>query len=167
MGPDTASVYILHSTFSISLYVYCSFIVDQQQYLRMLLSSFSLILGVTCYVFGFPLVFMDQAYIAWQRRIVKDIHAMRIVGAVFAVLSALALRRQWQITADGEGFMVAVAWVVFLKSIFIAWWPSTFTVLRDRFEERLVDIPALQMFVGFVVVLFGALFTYFGILLPQ
>ncbi len=133
----------------------------------MSLSSFSLILGVFFYVFGFPLVFLSEKYLSWQRKILKDENAMRLVGTGFVMVAALTLRRQWHVSADAEGGVVLVAWCVLLKSIFIAWWPSQFKNIRNLFEDLLVDIPALQIFVGCLMVLLGALFTYLGLLLPQ
>ena len=133
----------------------------------MSLSSFSLILGVFFYVFGFPLVFLSQKYLVWQRKMLKDENAMRLVGTAFAMIGALTLRRQWQDGADGEGFVILVAWIVLLKSVFLAWWPSKFSALRERCEDRLTDVPALQVFVGCMMVLLGALFTYLGLLLPS
>ena len=133
----------------------------------MSLSSFSLVLGVFFYVFGFPLVFLSEKYLRWQRKILKDENAMRLIGTGLAMISSVTLRRQWRIGLDGEGFVIFVAWIVLLKSLFLAWWPSRFATLRERLEDRLTDIPALQVFVGCMMVLLGALFTYFGVVLPQ
>jgi hypothetical protein len=131
------------------------------------LSSFCLILGTVCYVFGFPIVFQDDEFIAWQRRALSDGHVLRVIGCIFAALSVMTLRRQWQITADGEGWMVVATWIVFVKSIVVSWWPMKYVAFHSPFQDRFVDVPAFQFAVGSVLVLLGAAFTYFGILLPQ
>lgn len=130
------------------------------------LSSFSLILGVFCYVFGFPLVFSDDEHLAWRQRMMKDENVTRLVGMAFVVIAAVTLKRQWQISSDGEGIIVTIVWLTLFKSLFMAWWPAPFIVYRERAEAAFFDTPAMRMFVGFILVLLGALFTYIGILLP-
>lgn len=133
----------------------------------MSLSSFSLILGVFFYVFGFPLVFCDLEYAEWRKKVMKDGNLVRIIGMAFAMIAVTTLRQQWSISGDGEGFVVAFAWIVFLKSLAMAWWPGHYERFHQALEERYMDIPAVSVFLGFLMVLLGALFTYFGILLPQ
>lgn len=132
----------------------------------MALSSFALILGVFCYVFGFPLVFCDDEHLAWREKMLKDENMLRLVGLAFTTIAAVTLKRQWQISSDGEGIIVTIVWLTLFKSLFIAWWPGRYTVFRQRAEAAFFDTPAMRMFVGFIMVLLGALFTYIGILLP-
>ena len=132
----------------------------------MALSSFALILGVFCYVFGFPLVFSDDEHLAWRQRMMKDENVTRLIGMTFAVIAAVTLKRQWQISSDGEGIIVTIVWLTLGKSLLMAWWPAQFIVYRQRAEAAFFDTPAMRMFVGFIMVLLGALFTYIGILLP-
>ncbi len=133
----------------------------------MALSSFSLILSVFFYVFGFPLVFHDERFAAWRKKILKDGNMVRIIGMAFVMIAAVTLRRQWQISRDGEGVVVATAWIVLLKSLFMAWWPKYYDGFRAYFEDEFLAIPAVSVFAGCVMVLLGALFLYLGILLPQ
>jgi hypothetical protein len=131
----------------------------------MSLSSFSLVIGVLFYVFGFPFIFADDAYLNWCRKSAKDENVLRILGATFLALSVTTLKYQWRVTADGEGIIIVVAWVVLLKGIFMAWWPRRFMKVRARWENVINRNPQLQSFAGFVMVLLGALFTYFGLVL--
>ncbi len=133
----------------------------------MSLSSFSLILGVFFYVFGFPLVFSDIDYALWRKKIMNDGNLVRIIGMAFAMIAALTLRRQWQVTSDAEGLVVFFAWITFLKSLAMAWWPARYERFHQMLEDRYLEIPAVNVFLGFLMVLLGALFTYFGVLLPQ
>lgn len=131
----------------------------------MALSSFALILGVMCYVFGFPLVFSDEKHLAWRRKFLKDENMLRLVAVVVISVAVTTLKRQWQYTPDAEGAIVIVAWIVLLKGLFMAWWPATFAQYREKMEDYLLDTQAMQMFVGFVMVLLGAFFTYLGLIL--
>lgn len=131
----------------------------------MSLSSFSLIIGVLLYVFGFPLVFSDGSFLEWRKRVLRDENILRLVGAAFTAIAVTTLRYQWRITQDGEGIIVLVAWGVLLKGLFIAWWPRKFVALRERWMRFGEDGGAMMNFFGFVMVLAGALFTYFGLLL--
>ena len=131
----------------------------------MSLSSFSLVIGVFFYVYGFPLVFSDETYVVWWKKLTKDQNMLRILATAFIAISVTTLRYHWRITPDGEGIIVTVAWIVFLKSIFVAWWPAMFVKLHGRSYDYLLAVPSLQAFAGFLMVLLGALFTYFGLIL--
>ena len=131
----------------------------------MSLSSFALILGVVFYVFGFPLVFSDDKHIAWRRKFLKDENILRLFAVVVISVAVTTLRRQHQISADGEGAVVFIAWIALIKGLFMAWWPATFGTYREMVEDSLLDSQAMQMFTGFIMVLLGALFTYLGLVL--
>lgn len=133
----------------------------------MSLSSFALILSVFFYVFGFPLVFCDENYAAWRRKILKDGNMVRIIGMAFVMIAAVTLRRQWRMSGDGEGLVVLFAWIILFKSLFMAWWPKYYEGLRSYVEDEYLAIPAVSVIAGFLMVLLGAIFLYFGILLPQ
>lgn len=134
---------------------------------HMSLSSFSLVLGVFFYVFGFPLVFCNLEYAEWRKKIMNDTNTVRIIGMAFAMIAVTTLRGQWRISGDGEGLIVAFAWIVLAKSLAMAWWPGHYEKFHQMIEGRFMDIPAVSVFLGAVMVLLGAFFTYFGILLPQ
>ena len=131
----------------------------------MSLSAFSLVIGVFCYVFGFPLVFSDASHLEWRRKLLKDENMLRIAGTAFIALSVTTLRWNWRLTPDAEGLIVFVAWLTFLKTIFMAWWPRTFSAFAWNLEEKIFSSTTLLAFVGFVTVLLGALFTYLGLIL--
>ncbi len=128
----------------------------------MSLSSFSLVIGVFFYVFGFPLVFSDESFAAWCKKLIKDLNVLRMCGAVLAVIAVTTLRYQWRVTPDGSGVIVLIAWVTLVKGILIAWWPKMFSRLRARVVAYFFGNQSVQAFVGFVMVLVGALFTYLG-----
>ena len=134
-------------------------------HLHMSLSSFALILGVFCYVFGFPLVFSDEKHMAWRRKFLKDENMLRLLAVAVISIAVTTLRRQHEISPDGEGAIVLIAWIVLLKGLFMAWWPVQFSKVREMLEDSLLDNDAMQVFTGFVMVLLGALFTYLGLVL--
>ncbi len=131
----------------------------------MSLSSFSLIIGVFFYVFGFPLVFLDEQHMAWRRKFLKDENMLRLIAVGVLSIAITTLRRQYQISSDAEGAIVLIAWIVLLKGIFMALLPATFGAYRAKMEGALLSSEAMQVFAGFVMVLLGALFTYVGFML--
>ncbi len=131
----------------------------------MSLSSFSLIIGVFFYVFGFPLVFSDEKHLAWRRKFLKDENILRLIGVFVISLAVTTLKRQHAVTGDGEGAIVLIAWITLFKGLFMSWWPKTFGTFREKIEDSLLDSSAMQMFTGFVMVILGALFTYLGLVL--
>lgn len=131
----------------------------------MSLASFSLILGVICYVFGFPLVFTDEKHLAWRRAFVKDENILRFIAVAVISVAVTTLRYQHTVSWDGEGILVLFVWLTLLKGLFMAWWPAVFGSVAAAMEERFLGNQVLQMFVGFIMVLLGALFTYFGFII--
>lgn len=131
----------------------------------MSLSSFALILGVICYVFGFPMAFSDEKHMAWRRKFLKDENMLRLIAVAVISVAVTTLRRQYSISPDGEGAMVVIAWIVLFKGLFMAWSPAKFGAMREIIEKSLFDSDVLQAFTGFIMVLLGALFTYLGLVL--
>ncbi len=132
----------------------------------MTLSAFSLVLGVFFYVFGFPLVFSDDKYVAWLKKFVKDENSLRLFAVPVLAIAVTTLRHQWQISADGEGIIVVIAWVTFVKGLVLAWWPAQTIRMKAKIHAFILSEHSMQMFTGFVMVLLGALFTYLGLMLP-
>ncbi len=131
----------------------------------MSLSSFSLLLGVFFYVFGFPMVFSDGKFMVWRKKLLKDEQTLRLFAAAMVGIAVTTLRRQWHVSADGEGIVVFLAWVTLVKGLFMAWWPGVSSRIGSSLEDSLLDSDAMQAFTGFVMVLLGALFTYLGLVL--
>ncbi len=132
----------------------------------MSLSSFCLVLGVFFYVFGFPLVFCDERYAVWRKNIMKDTNLVRIIGMAFAMIAVTTLRRNFALSLDVRGFVVAFAWLLFFKSIGMAWWPDVYEKWHRTFEKKFLRREASQVIAGTLLVVLGAWFTYLGILLP-
>ncbi|MSR67836.1 hypothetical protein EXS65_03380 [Candidatus Peribacteria bacterium] len=132
----------------------------------MSLSSFCLVLGVFFYVFGFPLVFCDERYALWRRKIMKDSNLVRIIGMAFAMIAVTTLRRNFALSFDIRGFVVVFAWLLFFKSIAMAWWPEAYEKWHRAFEKKFLHREASQIIAGISLVLLGAWFSYLGILLP-
>ncbi len=131
----------------------------------MSLASFSLIIGVFFYVFGFPLVFLDEQHLAWRRKFLKDENMLRLISVGVLSIAVTTLRRQYQISPDAEGAVVFIAWIVLLKGVCMALWPASFGVYRAKMEVVMLSSEGMQVFAGFVMVLLGALFTYLGFML--
>lgn len=129
------------------------------------LSSFALILGVVSYVLGFPLIFGDKDIVAWKKKLSKDETSLRFIGVTFAVLAVLVLKKQWQLTLDADGLIVAMAWVTLAKALLLAWWPDQMVAMKGSIEDRMLSTSTMQSLTGVLLVFFGALFTYLGLVL--
>lgn len=130
----------------------------------MTLSSFAMVIGIACYLIGFPLIFSEARTIAWKKKFFKDDVALRLSGAICTIIAGVLLRRQWAITGDAEGLVVFVAWLVLVKGVITTWWPETCMSVLS-WEEKTMRAPVWKVVYGVVLVLIGGLFTYFGIVL--
>jgi hypothetical protein len=83
----------------------------------MSLSSFALVIGVFFYVFGFPLVFSDDKHLQWRKKLLKDENMLRLLGMALLMITATTLRYHYRITPDGEGAVIVIAWVAFIKAL--------------------------------------------------
>ena len=131
----------------------------------MTLSSFALVLGVFCYLFGFPQVFCDHKKLAWRTKMLKDDSTIRLFGMGSVMIAVLVLRQQWQISSGIEGVIVIVVWLLLMAGLLCAWWPIGVSKFMLSTGKNFSDSGS-RIFVGCMMLLFGALFTYFGILLP-
>ncbi|MDD5054850.1 MAG: hypothetical protein PHZ00_01115 [Candidatus Peribacteraceae bacterium] len=131
----------------------------------MAISSFSLVLGVFCYVAGFPLIFCNEKHLEWRRKFFLDENMVRAAGAILAAVVVTVVRRQWLVTPDGEGVMVLLAWLLLFTGLFAAWWPDRFIALRSKWERILFDYRGAQITLGFVLIFLAAGFTYLGLIL--
>ncbi len=132
----------------------------------MSLSIFALILGVHCYLWGFPLLVGDQAVIGWMKKLLKDAFHLRLFGGLFALVAAATLRVQWQVTWDGEGLVVLLAWITLLKCVFVAWWPEKYGKWKLSLWQGTFGGAAGEALAGLIVVAVGAFLTYLSFSIP-
>jgi len=131
----------------------------------MSLASFSLILGVFCYVFGLPMVMGDDKHLQWRSKLLKDVNSIRMLSLLLLAIAVTALKRQSDITADGEGLMVAFVWLALLEGAVMAIFPAWYVRLKSQTSDRMMSSDGATMFFGVVAILFGAFFTYMGVVL--
>ena len=131
----------------------------------MSLSAFSLICGVTLYMWALPMLFLDKKAGVWRKRLMNSEDGMRVVGWVFAAIAVLALKTQYRLSADAEGFLVVVAWLMLVKSVIIAWFPGWYIGTFVKMKEDMTSTATAQMFFGFLMVAVAAFFTYLGVVL--
>jgi hypothetical protein len=132
----------------------------------MSLAVFSLTLGVFCYAAGFPMVMNDRKHIAWRKKLLSDDNVIRALSVALAVIALATLKMQWEVTPDGEGVMVFLAWLLLLESAFMLLFPSRYGAMKLQAMKVLMPNDATQSFFGFVAILVGALLTYMGLMLP-
>lgn len=109
---------------------------------------------------------MDAKHAAWRKKLVRDEYLLRLIGVVLAVVCIATLNRQWEISPDGEGLVVAIVWITLIKAAILAWFPSWETKLKTWAEDTFLSTEGMQVFVGLVVILIAAFFTYLGLVLP-
>ena len=131
----------------------------------MSLASFALVLGAACYIFGLPIVFADESFLAWRRRVMADEQVLRVLGMLLVMIAVTTLRYHWQVSVDGEGVVIVLAWLTLAKGLFFAWWPARALAVMQRIEPVLVSSHAAQTFIGCLAVFVGAVLTYLGFVL--
>lgn len=131
----------------------------------MSLASFSLILGIACYVFGFPMVLSDSKHLSFRKKFLRDENNLRLISIFSLSIAALTLRGQSIITPDGEGLVIFFAWLALIEGALMALVPGWYAHMKDRTGKALVKTEAGMTFWGFVFILCGAFFTYMGMVL--
>lgn len=126
----------------------------------MTLSTFAMLLGITCYLFGFPLVFSEKKAVAWMKKWMKNDDSLRVVGAIMVFVTVLLLMHTWRLTWDAEGLVVLLAWLTLVKGLFFVWAPEIPSKLSLSFLT-----PATALLAGFALLVWGALLTFLGYIL--
>ena len=132
----------------------------------MSLAVFSLLLGVFFYAAGFPMVMGDKKCASWRTKFLADTNAIRMASVVLLSVTAATLKYQWELTQDGEGLIVLLAWVTMLEGACMLLFPEWYGQMKSKFLKMVTGSDAAQSFWGFVAILLGAFFTYMGIMLP-
>ena len=122
------------------------------------LSTFSYMLGIIELLMGIPLLLCPGSAGQWMLKLTKDEVLLRVLGALFLVISFLALRKDFTIGTDIAGLIRLVAWVAAIKSLISCWFPQW----HARRAERLLSIPVLPRLLGLLAVGFGVLFLMAG-----
>lgn len=131
----------------------------------MSLASFSLVLGVLCYVLGIPMVAGDRSHLSWRRKFLADANNIRLLSVLALSISVATLKYQWEITPDGEGLMVLIVWLGLLEGALMALVPAWYVRMKGQMTRALMNKESGKLFWGIVSVLAGAFFTYMGFVL--
>lgn len=132
----------------------------------MSLAVFSLLLGVFFYAAGFPMVMGDKKCAAWRMKFVADTNMVRMASVVLLAASVAVLKYQWELTKDGEGLLVLLAWLCLAEGAVMLIMPEWYGQMKTKFLKMLTGSDATQSFWGVVAILLGAFFTYMGLMLP-
>lgn len=123
------------------------------------LNTFALIIGLTCYLVGLPLLLTEKQAVNFLKKVFKsDEPFISLIGVITFLICAATLRRQWDLTPDAEGLVVLMAWVGLFKGLFFAWQPKE----ASRIVLHVLTKHANDLLYGFFSIVWGALFTYLG-----
>ena len=122
------------------------------------LSTFANTIGMLELLVGLPLVFYSKSFMKWVDKTMKEETLMRVIGALITVLGGLVIIDDYMITADMEGFVRLVAWLIFLKGILWTWYPQTAVKIKKKWAKN----DAVLTFGGLAAVAVGVLLLYAG-----
>jgi uncharacterized protein YjeT (DUF2065 family) len=126
------------------------------------LATFAYTIGVIELLVGIPLLFYSKPTLKWLDKFLKaDDVQIRILGAIIAVLGALVLMENYEVSLEPDGLVILVAWLVFLKGVMFAWWPSTAVKMKRKFMKN----EAALTLSGITAVTIGLLLMYAGSIL--
>jgi uncharacterized protein YjeT (DUF2065 family) len=120
------------------------------------LSTFAYTIGIIELIIGLPLLFYSKQTMKWIDKVFKDDVMMRVIGIIICILGALVLVEDYEVSADPEGLVILVAWLVFLKGLLYAWWPQTAIKMKKNFMKS----EATLTFGGIAATVIGVLLLY-------
>lgn len=100
------------------------------------LSTFANTVGILELLVGLPLVFYTKPFMKWIDKVMKEEPLMRMMGAIITVLGGLVLLEDFRIYPDIEGFVILIAWLVFLKGIVWTWYPQTAIRMKKKWAKN-------------------------------
>jgi uncharacterized membrane protein len=125
----------------------------------MTLATFAYIVGIIELLFGLPMLVSSKKAAAWIRKAFQDDVLIRVIGALFLVISVLVLLTEGtQIGTDVPGLIRLVAWLTVVKSLIFAWFPD---VARDVRDKWLAD-SGMRTLWGLLATTIGVLFLLAG-----
>jgi hypothetical protein len=128
----------------------------------MSLSTFSIVLAVVCVLLALPMLWSPAAMTDWLLRLTQDKIVYRLFGASFLVLCWLPLIENPSLTFDLAGLITALAVWGVIKCLVICWWPNGHSRIIARL---LADSPNRQRACGAIIVFFGMVFAWIGLML--
>ena len=124
----------------------------------MTLSTFCYILAIAEWLIGIPMLVFPEKTAQWFIQFKKDDSLLRVVGAMFLMISVLVLLEDPTPGADIAGLMRLVAWLTAVKSLAFCWCPKW----HSRLSERFLSTSGRRYVMGSVAVVWGVLFFLAG-----
>ena len=90
----------------------------------MTLPTYALTIGTVCLLFGIPMAVSPGKTTKWIIGVMENDAMLRVIGAIFLVLSLLVLRDDATIGTDPAGLVRLLAWATGVKSLIMCWWPE-------------------------------------------
>lgn len=99
-------------------------------------STFAFVIGIILILEGIPLSFATAKAEKWINAFMKDDIHPRVAGVLMVIIAALFLREGYEISADFEGIVRFLGWIVALKGVLYTWWPEDINSFRKSFFKN-------------------------------
>lgn len=124
----------------------------------MSLSAFSYLVSAMEFLAAVSFLVAPARTAQWFLRLKGEDVLLRVVGAMFFVISFLVLSRGVSIGLDVAGLVRIVVWIGTVKSLLLCWWPERLLGRMDGVFAR----PALTRALGIVALAAGVVFLLAG-----
>ena len=124
----------------------------------MSLSAFSYLVSALEFLAGVSLLVAPAKTAQWFLKLKEEDVLLRVLGALFFVISFLVLSEGVAIGVDVPGLVRLAVWIGAVKSLLMCWWPQWLLGRMDRVLSR----PALTRAFGAIALAAGVLFLLAG-----
>ncbi len=124
----------------------------------MSLSAFSYLVSALEFLAAVSFLVAPAKTAQWFLKLKEEDVLLRVVGALFFVISFLVLSQGVAVGLDVAGLVRIAVWIGAVKSLLICWWPERFLGRMDRVFSR----PALTRAFGMIALAAGVLFLLAG-----
>ena len=125
----------------------------------MSLSTYCYTLALVELLIGLPLLLRPARTADWFSQLAQNDALVRVVGAIFFVISVLVLIEDFRVALSTEGLIRLLAWLTAVKSLSLCWWPQW----HMSISHRMLKITWIRVMAGPISLSFGVLFIVAGI----
>jgi len=124
----------------------------------MSLSAFSYLVSALEFLAAVSFLMAPAKTAEWFFKLKDEDVLLRVVGAMFFIISFLVLSQGVAVGLDVPGLVRIAVWIGVVKSLLMCWWPERFLGRMDRVFSR----PALTRAFGVLALAAGVVFLLAG-----
>jgi len=124
----------------------------------MSLSAFSYLVSALEFLAAVSFLMAPAKTAEWFLKLKDEDVLLRVVGAMFFIISFLVLSQGVAVGLDVPGLVRIAVWIGVVKSLLMCWWPERFLGRMDRVFSR----PALTRAFGVLALAAGVVFLLAG-----